>query len=188
MATTRHQLEHDGCYLLPADVDEVWTRISDVDRFPHWWAWLHDFEVDGPGVADGGVLRGDVVPPLPYRFHVAVHLDEVVPAERILAHLTGDIAGRAELHLADHPDGCEATVRWSVELRQPALRVAVQVARSAVEWGHDRVVAATVRGFERVLEGPVSPTDGPVDPTDGPASQTDGAVGTSERRSRPTEG
>lgn len=161
MGESRQHLDHDGRYLLPAGVDEVWARLTDVERFPRWWRWLRDFEVEPPGMADGGVLRGDVVPPVPYRFHVAVHLDEVVPAERIVAHLTGDIVGPAQLDLAEHEAGCEATVRWSVEMQQPALRVAAQVARPAIEWGHDRVVAATVRGFQQVLEGPVTATGGP---------------------------
>lgn len=151
---------HDGRYLLGADVDEVWARLSDLERYPEWWGWLRDFQVEGAGMATGGVLRGDVSPPLPYRFSVAVHLDEVVPRERVVAHLSGDIVGPAEVQLAEHPDGCEATVRWSVRLREPTLKLAATVAPGAVEWGHDRVVTATVRSFQRVLDAPVIPIGG----------------------------
>lgn len=160
MSLSGPDLEHDGVYLLSASADEVWERISDVERFPSWWGWLHDLRVEEPGLADGGVLRGVVAPPLPYRFEVAIHLDEVVAGERIVAHLDGDIAGPAELHLAEHVDGCEATIRWSIEITQPALRMAARVTGPAVEWGQDRVVAATVRGFEQVLETPVVPSGG----------------------------
>lgn len=156
-----HDLCHDGRYLLGADVGEVWERLSDLDRYPQWWGWLRDFRVEGPGMATGGVLRGAVSPPLPYRFSVAVHLDEVQPRERVVAHLTGDIVGPAEVRLAQHPDGCEATVHWSVRLREPTLRLAAAIAPSAVERGHDRVVRATVDSFQRVLDAPVTPIGGP---------------------------
>jgi carbon monoxide dehydrogenase subunit G len=151
-----HRLEHDGRYVLPADVDEIWARVSDVERFPDWWPWLEDFRVEGDGIVTGSVLRGAVCPPLPYDLAVAVHLDEVVEAERVLAHLRGDLAGDAQLHLDDHADGCEVTIRWSVEVTRPGLRLATQMARPAAEWGHDRVVSATVRSFEQVLGRPVT--------------------------------
>lgn len=148
-----HVLRLDRRYRLPRDVDDVWAQISRLRSFPVWWRWLRDFEVDGDGLAVGTRLRATVAPPVLSRFRVEVRFDEVEPPHRIVATVSGDLAGQAELSLSDRDGDCDAHVRWEVELRPVWMRRAARVARPAVVWGHDQVVALTVRRFRAVLRG-----------------------------------
>jgi carbon monoxide dehydrogenase subunit G len=146
-----HVLRIDRRFRLPADVEQVWDTISDLERFPTWWRWLRDFEVDGDGLAAGTQLRAAVVPPVPYRFRVGVTFDEVDAPHHIAASLSGDLLGPADLWLHPHPEGCEAQVRWTVVMQQPWMRRAAHVARPVMVWGHDQVVAVTFPRLRRVL-------------------------------------
>ncbi len=147
-----HLLRVDRRYVLSATVDEVWAQLSDLDRYPVWWRWLRDFEVAGEGLRVGTELRAVVAPPVPYRFRVGVRFEEVAPPHHIGARLSGDLVGRAELRLREDPHGCEARVRWEVEMRKTSMRRAAYVARPVMVWGHDQVVRATVRRFRSVLD------------------------------------
>lgn len=147
----RYLLRVDRRYPLPGSVHEVWDHLEQLDRFPQWWRWLRGFEVDGNGLRAGTELRAMVRPPVPYPFRVTVTFDEVDPPHHIRAHLTGDVTGPAELHLSPRGDGCEAHVRWTVEMHRTAMRRAAVVARPAIVWGHDQVVTVTVRRFRAVL-------------------------------------
>ena len=73
--------------------------LQHMERFESWWGWLTEFRVDGPGLQAGSVLRGVVVPPLPYRIRVQIELLECVRPERIDAAVHGDLEGRAQLLL-----------------------------------------------------------------------------------------
>jgi len=97
------------------------------------------------------VVRGVVVPPLPYRMRLEVVLHECRTAERIEASVHGDLEGSA--HIAFNGDGSEtrADARWTIEMMQPAMRVAARFAPRLLRWGHDRVVNATVTGLRREL-------------------------------------
>jgi hypothetical protein len=148
-----HMLHLDGRYLFPADPDEVWRNMCRVDEFPAWWRWLRDFEVEGDGLETGGVLRGLVVPPIPYRFRVGIHLDEVQPAVGIRASLSGDLRGPAELDLIPHIDGCVLSIRWDVEMRKHSMRSAARFCRPLLVWGHDQVIEITVRRFRSIVTG-----------------------------------
>lgn len=141
----------DGRYLFPAPPDQVWATMSQVERFPTWWRWLRDFEVRGTGLETGGMLSGLVVPPIPYRFHVSIHLADVAPAERIVASLAGDLHGPAMLALEEHPTGTELAIRWDVEMRKPSMRAAAHVAKPLLVWGHDQVIEHTVERFRAVV-------------------------------------
>ncbi len=43
-------------------------------------------------------------------------------------------------------------VAWTMEMRQPAMRLASRIGRPVLQWGHDRVVEMTVAGFRRRIE------------------------------------
>src|SRR4029077_7575730 len=90
-------IEYDGTFTLAAPVAEVWRTIVQFDRFSSWWSWLHEFSVGGNGPQRGTVLDGVLAPPLPYRMHLDVVLDECVPEQRIAALVHGDLEGEALL-------------------------------------------------------------------------------------------
>jgi uncharacterized protein YndB with AHSA1/START domain len=148
-----HVLHLDRRYHFAAAPDEVWAHMERTEQFPDWWRWLREFETGGGGLATGGMLRGLVVPPIPYRFRVSIHLEDVVPAVAIRASLADDLSGPAELRLEPRGTGTDLTIRWEVEMRKPAMRSAARFARPLLVWGHDQVIDVTLRRFEHVVAG-----------------------------------
>jgi hypothetical protein len=82
---------------------------------------------------------------------VRVELDSCVPPESIDASVRGDLVGDAHLRLQPHGPGTVTAVAWTVEMKQPAMRLAALVAHPLLRWGHDRVVDITVQSFRRQL-------------------------------------
>jgi uncharacterized protein YndB with AHSA1/START domain len=135
---------------VPADA--LWQAVSRVDDFPRWWSWLDRFEADG--LHAGATARFSVRPPLPYRLHVTVDVDEVEEGRLVAATIGGDVAGPARLEIDPLDAGAsEARLVWSLELRRPTLVGLERVARPAMVWGHDTVVALGVRQFRRTALG-----------------------------------
>jgi carbon monoxide dehydrogenase subunit G len=132
--------------------DRLWDRIEEVDQFERWWPWLTNFRIEGDGLSTGAVLHGVVTPPLPYRMRLRVELVECQRPRSIDATISGDLLGAARLRLLPVGDGTLAEVWWSVEMRQPAMRLASRIGRPLLQWGHDRVVEMTVASFRRRIE------------------------------------
>ena len=151
MAGSPYVITYEGAFPLPSSPDEVWMVLQHLERFESWWGWLTEFRVDGPGLQAGSVLRGTVVPPLPYRIRVQIELLECVRPERIDAAVHGDLDGRAQLLLDPDGDGTRARVSSSIEVRQRPLRAAARLAPGLLRWGHDRVVESTVSTFRTHL-------------------------------------
>jgi carbon monoxide dehydrogenase subunit G len=128
---------------------ELWAAIENTDRFEGWWGWLHDFRLEGPGLAPGSVLSGVVAPPLPYRMALRVVLGDCRRPHRIDAEVHGDLEGQARLLLEVDGTGTRASVSWRIEMMQPAMRLAARCAPPLLRWGHDRVVEMTVASFRR---------------------------------------
>jgi uncharacterized protein YndB with AHSA1/START domain len=139
-------------YRFPVPPAAVWSSIEDVEHYPAWWGgWLGHFRVSGDGLKAGSVLDGTVSPPLPYRMHVQVTLDQYRPPERIEATVGGDLTGDALLVVTRAGTGSAVEVAWTIEMRQRAMRAVARVAYPLLRWGHDRVVEATVAGFRQHL-------------------------------------
>jgi hypothetical protein len=82
---------------------------------------------------------------------------ELIDCERpvaIDATIEGDLTGVARLRLRPELEGTWAEVAWTVEMRQPAMRLASRIGRPVLQWGHDRVVEMTVSSFRRRIELP----------------------------------
>ena len=144
-------IEYDSSFVFPTPIGRLWATLVSVDDFSSRWSWLHEFSVEGSGLERGTVLRGIVVPPLPYRMRLDVVIEESVPERRIAALVHGDLEGAALLTF----DGDDAQTRvhatWTVEMMQRPMRLASRIASPLLRWGHDRVVEATVDGFRRQL-------------------------------------
>jgi carbon monoxide dehydrogenase subunit G len=151
MANSPYIIEYEGTFHLDLPPDEVWTIISRTDRFEGWWGWLRDFETEGSSLETGSVLRGVVVPPLPYRMRLEVVLANSTRPRRIDAVVSGDLEGNATLTFTPDGDGTKATVGWTIEMMQRPMRLAARLAHPLLRWGHDLVVQATVEGFRRTL-------------------------------------
>jgi uncharacterized protein YndB with AHSA1/START domain len=149
-----HVIEYQGRFVLPAPPDQVWATLSCFDRYEQWWGWLRELRVEGGGLQAGSVLRGTVIPPLPYRIRIEVRLVECAAPQTIRATVAGDLRGHARLRLTPiGSDQTRADIRWTIEMMQPPMRLVARCARHILLWGHDRVVDATVVGFSRHLAG-----------------------------------
>ena len=151
MTNSSHVIEYDGTFTFPVSVAELWAKMTQVDCFTSWWGWLQDFSVEGEGLAPGTVLHGIVVPPLPYRMRLDVVVEEFVPERRITALVHGDLEGSARLTFDGDDAATRAHATWTVEMMQRPMRLAATIAHPLLQWGHDRVVDATVDGFRRRL-------------------------------------
>src|ERR1035437_9179415 len=169
MATSPYVIEYEGAFYLDLPPEEVWTIISRTNRFEDWWSWLRDFETEGSSLETGSVLRGVVVPPLPYRMRLEVVLEECVMPHRIAAVVSGDLEGNASLTFTPDGGGTQATVGWTIEMMQGPMRLAARLAHPLLRWGHDLVVQATVEGFRRTLAAESGPAGSSVSGSGGPA-------------------
>jgi hypothetical protein len=127
--------------------DEFFDTVTRTDEFTDWWSWLRRCDIEGvyPGARAACLIQA----PLPYALRLTIEVEQVVRGALIATHVTGDLRGPARLELEPHADGCRARLVWSLELCDPMLRSLSYVARPAMAWAHDRVVAAGVAEFER---------------------------------------
>lgn len=145
-------MPYEGSFSFPLSPSRLWADVEQVERLPHWWGWLREFEAEGNGLRDGAILRGVIVPPLPYRMRVSIRLLRCERPRRIDAAVSGDLEGPAWLRIEPTPDGgCRATIGWEFEMKQRAMRAAALAAYPVLRWGHDRVVDAAVAGYRRHL-------------------------------------
>jgi carbon monoxide dehydrogenase subunit G len=139
----------------PISPQQLWDVIEEVDQFEAWWPWLEEFRLDGESLEKGAVLHGVIAPPVPYRMRIQVELTQCEPARCIEAVIHGDLEGVASLELrARGTDSSVVEVAWTVEMMQRPMRLADRMAHPLLQWGHDRVVEATVAGFRKRLSSP----------------------------------
>jgi carbon monoxide dehydrogenase subunit G len=155
MAGSPYVFEYAETFVFPASPERVWGVLERFETLAATWPWLRELRVEGAGLQRGTVVRGVVTPPLPYRMRLVVVLDECVPGSSINATVHGDLEGWAHITFAGDGDGDGAETRadatWTIEMTQPAMRVAARLAPRVLRWGHDRVVAATVNALRRLV-------------------------------------
>jgi hypothetical protein len=146
----------DRTWVFAASPLEFFASIARTDVFTQWWSWLRVFEVEGTaetfvdaGLQPGSLARCVIQAPLPYALRLTIAVEEVEADALVATQVDGDLRGPARLEIRPHVDGCTARLVWSLELRDPMLRNVAVVARPAMVWAHDRVVAAGVADFER---------------------------------------
>jgi hypothetical protein len=151
----RPVIEYVQEFEFPLAPPELWDVIEQVDQFERWWPWLEDLRVEGPGLAAGSVLSGQVSPPLPYRMRIRVELTRCERPTEIRAIIRGDLEGNARLEIRPGSAGSSLVeVAWTIEMMQRAMRLADRVAHPLLQWGHDRVVEITVARFrQRIASG-----------------------------------
>ena len=142
-------IEYDATFVFPVSVARLWATMARLECYASWWSWLDEFTAEGPGLEHGTVLRGIVVPPLPYRMRLDVVVEDCVPEQFISAIVHGDLEGAAQLAFDGDDAEARAHATWTVEMMQRPMRLAARVAPLLLRWGHDRVVDATVDGFRR---------------------------------------
>jgi uncharacterized protein YndB with AHSA1/START domain len=148
-------MEYEGTFTFPVSRARLWETLLEFDQFTSWWSWLQDFRVEGAGLERGAVLHGVVAPPVPYRMRIDVVLQDCIAEQRIDALVHGDLEGPATLTFEGDGTESRAHAAWTLEMTQRPMRIAARVAHPLLQWGHDRVVDATVDGLRRqlVVEG-----------------------------------
>ena len=136
----------DHTWVVPASVEDLWDLLGRTDRYTDWWSWLHEF--DAEGLVPGTTARATIRSPLRYSLRCAIHVDEVEPQHHITTNVDGDLRGPARLDVRPDPAGSAARLQWSVAINDPPLAALSVVARPAMEWAHDQVIAI---GFEQFL-------------------------------------
>jgi uncharacterized protein YndB with AHSA1/START domain len=139
--------EFDRTWVFTAPPEEFFATVCRTEEFTQWWSWLRCCDIDG--VHPGAEARCVIQAPLPYALRLTIAIEAVEQDALIATQVGGDLHGPARLEIAPHPDGCTARLVWSLELRDPVLRNVAIVARPAMVWAHDRVVAAGIAEFER---------------------------------------
>ena len=129
----------------------MWNIIEEVNQFEDWLPWLEEIHLEGNSLGRGAVLSGVVAPPLPYRMRISVELSRCEPPKSIEAVVHGDLEGEASVEMSPHGTGTIVEVAWTVEMMQRPMRLADRLAHPLLQWGHDRVVEATIAGFRRRL-------------------------------------
>ncbi len=94
-----NRIEYQASFWFPVNPSQMWAIIERFDRFESWWPWLAEFRADDGGLVTGNVLRGMVIPPVPYRLRLDVRLQRCDRPQLIEAMIDGDLRGRAALRL-----------------------------------------------------------------------------------------
>jgi hypothetical protein len=136
----------------PAD---LWSTLARTECYREWWPWLRELRIEGDGLRAGTVADLVIQAPLPYQLKCSLRVVEADPARRLVAEVTGDLAGPARLELAPDGDGAAARLVWALEVQSPLLRPLATVGRPALSWAHDRIVERGLVQFEeRALAQP----------------------------------
>jgi hypothetical protein len=137
----------DRAWSFPVSAAELWAVLEQTHRYPEWWAWLRELDVEG--LRPGATAHCTIRPPLPYALNFRVDVETVEPQRLVAGQVGGDLEGPARLEIHPDGDGCQARLVWELRLGSPGLRRLSLVARPAMVWGHDRVVALGIHQFCR---------------------------------------
>lgn len=139
----------DRSYRFDRSAEEVWEAIGRVDDYRRWWPWLRRFEA--VGLVPGDRWTCTVRPPVPYALRFTVTLDDVEPLTAVMATVSGDIGGTAELTLSPTSDGAGCSIRLVSALDPcgPALRTVTRAAPWLARFGHDWVLDTGLGQFHR---------------------------------------
>ena len=151
VARSDYVIEYDRTFTFSVPVEQLWATMTRLECYPSWWSWLREFSFEGTGLESGSELHGVVVPPLPYRMRLDIVLCESDPQRFISALVHGDLEGTAQLHFQNEGAATHVHAVWTIEMMQRPMRLAARIGYPLLQWGHDRVVDATVEGFRRHL-------------------------------------
>ena len=147
-ADSRYVVDYSRTFTFAAAPEQVWAVLERFESLAAGWRWLRELRIDGGSLARGTVIRGVVVPPLPYRMRLEVVLDDCVRERCIDASVHGDLEGVARIAFEGDDTETRVHAAWTIEMMQPSMRVAARLAPRLLRWGHDRVVDATVQGLD----------------------------------------
>lgn len=134
-----------SAWLTPHDAPRVHAALEDVEHYPVWWPQV--VACLKTGEDEGVVLCRST---LPYTLELRVSLLQRTP-EVLESRVTGDLDGWIRWRVLPEDGGCRVHFEQEVAVRGTALSLAAYVARPALRWNHERMLAGARAGLARHL-------------------------------------
>jgi len=125
-----------------APVQQVWTVVLDIVRYPGWWKNFRRVTVTrGDGRSIGSVIECEVRGSLPYSLRYALEVMESEEYRHILLRSTGDLVGTGRWAFSEVGPQTQAVYYWDVATTNPILNLVAPLARGALAKNHEQVMA-----------------------------------------------
>lgn len=135
----------------PCDV--VWKTLDSPTSWPRWWPGCLIVEqlASATTPRSGRCFRFHWRGPLPYRLVMDACITEVEPAQRMVATVSGVLAGTAEWTLWREADRTQVGFEFAVSGSQPWMARLAPLARPLFRWNHERLMARGETGLRQWL-------------------------------------
>jgi carbon monoxide dehydrogenase subunit G len=134
----------DGSWRIAAPPAAVHDRLVDLERYPSWWPQVVAVASLGPD--DARVLCRSV---LPYTLDLVLHAVNRSP-ELLEVGVSGDLSGTVCFALTPVTGGTRLDLAQEVDVAG-LLGLASYLARPALRWNHQRMMAGCIAGLRRSL-------------------------------------
>jgi uncharacterized protein YndB with AHSA1/START domain len=145
MGSGRFVIRSERTYHFPVSRDVLWKLLGQVEDFRTWWPWVK--RLDATGLIPGADWQCTIEPPLPYKLHGTIHLDEVEEPSLLVATLSGDLVGDARMELADNAEGSEVYLVTELAAASGPIRMISRALPGLARWGHDWVLDTAAAQF-----------------------------------------
>ncbi|MBD8868680.1 SRPBCC family protein [Nocardioides donggukensis] len=134
-----------GDWRLDAPPDPVHAVLEDLEHYPSWWPQVRAVASLGPD--DALVVCRSA---LPYELELHLHAVHREP-RRLETTVSGDLEGSVRWLIEADGTGSRLLFEQEVVVRGRLLALASYVARPALVWNHDRMMASAIEGLRRQL-------------------------------------
>ena len=136
-----------------APIEQVWTLISEPERWPEWWPGVEKVEVLEKGTdGDVGSLRRYTwKSKLPYRLRFDMRTTRVERPHALEGRAEGELDGTGRWELAQEGDWTRVRYDWRVRTTKAWMNLLAPVARPFFAWNHDVVMRWGGEGLARRL-------------------------------------
>lgn len=138
---------------LQAPVADVWTALTQPERWPLWWPGLRTVQTlrDGRPGGLGRVCRLDWDTGLPHRLCIVVETVEVLRHQRLRGRASGTLCGDGLWLLRGQGMLTDVTYVWRVQPGPAWMRLLAPLLAPLFRWNHRRLMLAGQAGLARHL-------------------------------------
>jgi uncharacterized protein YndB with AHSA1/START domain len=137
-----------------APIDQVWTLISESERWPEWWTGVERVELleKGKDGDVGSLRRYTWKSKLPYRLRFEMRTTRVERPHVLEGRAEGELDGTGRWELRQDGDWTRVRYDWRVHTTKAWMNLLAPVARPFFAWNHDVVMRWGGEGLARRLE------------------------------------
>jgi uncharacterized protein YndB with AHSA1/START domain len=146
------ELVSDRRWCFGAPQEAVWAALAATEDYTTWWPWLTAFEATG--LVAGARWRCAVRPPLRYSVRFAIEIVDVGRPSFVTARVSGDIAGRARVDVAEEGDGSSVRLTSALAPTRRTVALLTALAGPIARRSHDWVLDTGARQFAAHVTGP----------------------------------